>query len=369
MRRLVIVVPELLSEAVPILDRGLPGFSALAERSTLYRLSQPEPSETPEARLLGLKPSEAELRQGPLTVAAFGADPPTRSLHFHLSLLGVEGDLVRQPDPLPSAEELRVIIEAARKLNRRDLTLVPGVGLDNGLVWEGLGDMATVTPAVLLGKPLRECLPMGDAEPMLRQYIDDSVNLLNDLDLNRRRLDEGFAPVNLLWPWGQGVRIPVPNLPLMRGEPATVTSNSLRLAGLTRLVGYRHSELSWLGTGLQTHLRDAAGKILSGSSSILVLDSIGCFRSKIELDEAAYFARQFDLDVLQPILSRAADEPLKLLLAAPAEAHDGLALVFDSKSVSNSTYPFDERSIDEARLGRVDLESLVGSALTADASN
>ena len=366
MRRLVIIVPELLSESAPILDRALPAFSALAERSKLYRIAKPEPTETPEARLLGLKPCEAELRQGPLTVAAFGADPPARSLHFHVSLLSVAGDTAREPNPLPTDEEVRAIVEAARKLNTRLLTFVEGVRLDHGLVWEALGDLATVPPSELSGGALREHLPRGDGEPMLRQYIDDSVNLLGELDLNRRRLDEGLDPLNLLWPWGQGVRFPVPNLLLLRGEPATVTSTSLRLAGLSRLVGYRHSDISWLGRGLQSRLRDAAGRLLAASSSILVLDCFAEFRARTELDEAAYFARQIDTNLFQPILDQAADEAMKLLVAAPSQKADGLALVFDSKGSSASTYPFDERSIDEPKLGRVDLESLVASALTPE---
>ncbi|MHB8636289.1 MAG: alkaline phosphatase family protein [Fimbriimonadaceae bacterium] len=366
MRRLVIVVPELLHETEPILDCGLPALLALAERSKLYRLSRSERCETPEARFLGLKPSDAELRQGPLTVAAFGADPPARSLHFHLSLLSIIDGVVRSPDPLPNADELRIIIEAARKLNTRAVTLVEGIGVDHGLVWEALGDLATVPAVKLVGHPVHGCLPLGDGEPVLRRYIDDSVNLLGELDLNRRRVDDGHAPLNLLWPWGQGMRLPVPNLPLQRGEPATVTSGSLRLAGLTRLVGYRHRDIAWLGKGLQTRLREAAAEMLTGGNSVLALDSIAEFRQRGELDEAAYFMQRMDAEVLLPILKQAADESLNLLIAAPAGEHDGLALVFNSRRVGHVTYPFDERSIDEPKLARMDLESLVASALTPE---
>jgi len=365
-RRLVVVVPELLSLDEPVLDRGLPSISLLAERSILYRLAQLEPVETPEARLLGLRPSEAELRQGPLTISALGADPPPRSLHFHLSLASLYEDVIRQPEPGPGEEEVRTIVEVATKLNTRLLTLVAGSGVDHGLVWEALGDLETDPISSVVGCPIHEHLPRGDGEPMLRQYIDDSVNLLGELDLNRRRIDEGQMPLNLLWPWGHGERGPIPNLALRRGGPATVISSSLRLAGLTRLAGYRHLDVAWLGSGLQTRLREAAARLLDESNAVLVLHSLETFRAAGELDEAAYFARQLDSELLAPVLAQAADEPVRLLFAAPSSNHDGLAVQFDSKSPGDSIYPFDERSIDEERLPRIDLESVIAATLTVE---
>ncbi len=283
MRRIVLIIPELLSLAEPFLDRSLPNLQALAASSTLFRLSRLEDVETPEARFLGLRPSDAALRQGPLTVAALGADPPSRSLHFHLSLLSIVGDTVLEPAPLPTDEELRPLLAASEKLNTRLLTIVASSGLDHGLVWEALGEMETAPVGTLLGEPLRGHYPVGDGEPMLRRFIDDSVNLLSDLQFNRRRIDEGQTPLNLLWPWGHGVRTPVPNLALRRASPAFVISNSLRLAGLTRLAGYRHSNIGWLGYGLQTYLGSVFEKAMSEPASIYVLDMVEGFRNSGEV--------------------------------------------------------------------------------------
>ncbi|MFX6823313.1 hypothetical protein ABTH33_20400, partial [Acinetobacter baumannii] len=79
------------------------------------------------------------------------------------------------------------------------LTPVFGPRLTHGLVWEeGSLDLGTRTPPV--GESVHTGLPEGDGERLLRQLIDDSVNLFSELELNRRRMDEGKSPFNLLWP-------------------------------------------------------------------------------------------------------------------------------------------------------------------------
>ena len=115
---------------------------------------------------------------------------------------------------------------------------------------------------------MKDVLPEGDNEPALRRFIDDSINLLSELEFNAERLDKGLLPVNLLWPWGQGIRTDVPNLALMRGAPATVLSDSLRLEGVARLAGYRPLGRSWLGNGMNAKWKDIASKF--GDTTILV---------------------------------------------------------------------------------------------------
>lgn len=365
MRRLVIIVPEWLNAETSVIGAKLSNLTRLAEHGTVRRLSPLESVETPEARWLGMAPDKAELRQGPLTVSALGADPPPRSLHFHLSLASLDEDgIVRAPVPHPTEEEARLVIEAARRLDTRSITLVPGLGVDHGLVWEELGDMKTTSVSEAIGDSIRPALPEGDRETTLRRYIDDSVNLLDELELNRRRVDEGLLPFNLLWPWGHGERKSIPNLALLRGEPTTVLSSSIRLAGLTRLAGYRHTERSWLGQGLRTRLESAARRMLSESSTILLVDAIAEMRSEEMLEEAEFLSRQIDEQLLKPIIDRAADEPLRLLLAAPSDERQGLILHFDSKDLREGTLPFDERTLDDAKVPTVDVEDAISTFLS-----
>lgn len=347
----------------------MPAYVELAARSRLYRLPIPEKVETPEARWLGMRPSEANLRQGPLTVAALGADPPPKSLHFHLSLASVVDGFVAKAEAPPSVEEVRRVLGVVSKLNTNKLTFVGGNSVDHGLVWEALGDLSTTSLQTALGSPLKSVLPEGDGERLLRQYIDDSVNLLDDMEVNQRRRDEGLSPINVLWPWGHGVRTPVPNLALRHGGPAVVTSTSLRLAGLTRLAGYRHGDLTWLGSGVHTKLREAIEVHFRADRSVLVIDAIAELRATGELDEAAFVARRIAEELVRPMFDRATTEPSQLILAAPAQDSTGLAISFDSEVKLDSNYPFDDRALDEAKVSTCDLEELVDEALMSAHAN
>ncbi len=319
----------------------------MAELGEVQKVPALGPIETPEAAYLGMRPEEAQIPQGPLTVAALGADPPERSTHFHLSLMGFQDGEVRQSSLLLSSEELRTVLDHVPRLNTKTLTFVEGEDRDHGLVWEGLGDMRTIPPDEADGKPIKTVLPEGDAESILRRYIDDSTNLLGELELNEKRLDEGLPPLNLLWPWGEGVRLHVPNLALRRGEPSLVVSDSMRMQGLVRLAGYRHVDRALFRKGMNFSLSGAAGKAKAETSTIIVLSAPAQLRNDEKMEELEWFARQMTDELLSPLWDLSQKEPLRLLLVAPALGHTGLSLRFESGKSHGNRFPFDERALEE----------------------
>lgn len=348
------------------LRQNLPAFRTLAELGAIRRLAPLPREETPEALFLGARTGEIELRPGPLIVSALNADPPDRSIHFHLSLLGFADGMALDVPTLPTPEELRTVIEAARRLDTRLLTLVAGEEKDHGLVLEGRGDLGTTPVSEVVGTKVRPHLPEGDHENSLRRYIDDSINLLSELELNERRLDEGRPPINLLWPWGHGVRTKVPNLALRREEPATVESSSFRLAGLARLTGDLHAERAAFGRGLQVKLRALAGRILSRELTIALIETPAALRLAGEEreEELHWFVREIDRELLQPLLDSTLTDPMRIAVIAPGSKSDGLALVAEPPSNRSGMYPFDERMLEEPKVSRVDVDRAVRDAIS-----
>jgi len=317
--------------------------------------------ETPEALYLGLRPDEAQLRQGPLTVAALGADPPPRSTHFHLSVLShTDGKLTNSDLGIPAAQA-QIIEENAKRLNTKLLTFVKGSAKDHALVWEGLGDLGMHNPTAFADEPMKDRLPEGDAESMLRRYIDDSINLLSEMEFNERRIDEGLPPFNVLWPWGDGVRTDVPNLAIRRGAPATVESASLRLAGLSYLVGYRHGDRDGVGQGVRTRLAALAERMISGDQVIAVLEGPQELRRKGQLEELEWFVSEFDQKLLSPLLEASLKDESRISLISPGPGL-GLALKLHAVKQNNST-PFDERALEERTVPTSALHALVEQAL------
>jgi hypothetical protein len=353
MRHLVIAIPDWIgpSDSEDVLRQPMEGLSRLTEAGQIFRLAMDPPTETPESLLLGLDPALIKLRQGPLTISALGADPPDRSTHFHLSLLEFSDGVVRGSDLMPELTDLRLILAEAAKLNTKSLTLVPGEARDHGLVWEGLGDLATVPAREATDKPLKSVLPEGDAEPILRRYIDDSINLLSDLELNQIRVEEGLPPFNLLWPWGHGVRTRVPNLAIRRGTPSLVISPSMRMQGLARLAGYLHEDRHKLRSGVNLNLKLIWERIRSAPSAIVYISGFAEWRATEKLEEAAWFTRQLDDEIFAPLAESLGEEPLRLTLVAPSDKNPGLALQLDSGSLQSNTTPFDHRPVDDPRVG------------------
>jgi 2,3-bisphosphoglycerate-independent phosphoglycerate mutase len=351
MRRVTIVVPGLVGgpEEESAL-RPLPeALQRVVEGASLSRLSPLPPSATPEAAYLALDPTSVQVAQGPLTVAALGHLPPDGSVHFHLSLCSVDGDGVLHSvdDAVPTENELDVVFAAVERLRTQSLTPLRGELTDHALVWEsGSLDLLSTPIVEAFGGDAYARLPKGEGEPMLRRFIDDSINLLGALEINHVRREEGLPFLNCLWPWGQGFRPSLPNLPLRRGDVAHIVSGSMRLAGLCRMVGYAHGDRRAFGRGLQTNYDLVRDNALSHRLSLAVVGSVQEMRSHGRTDEIAWNVERLSQTMIEPLLDQ--QEPWELRIASPGN-EAGLALTYKSQSPAENTLPFDERVLDDPR--------------------
>ena len=365
MRKILFIAPGWLAEGdgESVLRQSLPALCRMAELGDLSQLSPLPSVQTPEALVLGMPPDRVRLEQGPLTVAALGADPPPRSTHFHLTPMALDGDVLVDINWDLPGEEVDLAMDRAKALNTSTLTIVAGENKDHGLVWEGVGDLGTKAPGLAAESGYRAALPEGDNETALRRFIDDSVNVLADLEFNARRIDEGLPPVNVLWPWGHGVRTEVPNLALRRGTPLWVSSQSLRLAGLTRLAGYRHSDRSSTRLGLNANWESVANQALGRDATLIWTPIFAELRAKEQLDEAHWLSKQIDDLLIDPILAHAREHPARFAVLAPSSSEKGLALVYETKMQGESVVPFDERALEE-RLRTGQMHELVDQILS-----
>lgn len=264
---------------------------------------------------------------------------------------------------VPTPAQVREVVAAAGRLNTKRLTFMAGEGEDHGLVWEdGSLDLGVLSKYELLGRFLEDSMPEGDGEPMLRQWIGDSVNVLGELELNRTRREEGLAPVNLLWPWGPGFREPLPNLALRRGEPAWFIGRSQRARGLARLFGYRSHDPALLGNGFNFAPVALCSAWMERSPSITVLDAFQRARSAGKLDEAEWLLQKIDRDALGRLLDETEATRVRVTLLAPG-AEGGLGLEYDSAVPTQNPIPFDERAWDDPRLQTTTLFESVAEGL------
>ena len=227
-----LLTPESEPDLLPHHNR-IPALRAARVRRLTFGDPQP-----PEALWLGLAPGEGEMAPGPLRVAALKEDPPERSTHFCLSYLTGTADALGSPQ---ETDEFRALLSP---LLRGPFRLLAGENGADALVWERLGAFQTRPPEEVAGKPLTEAMP--DGEPWIRRFGDDSANLFLDAEPNRARRGEGRPEILLAWPWGHGVRLPVPSLPLRLGRPLNVTGGPEAFRGLARLAGATKKGDAWI---------------------------------------------------------------------------------------------------------------------------
>jgi len=366
MRSRIVLLPGALEREgeVPLLELLGEPLAQLASRSALTRIAA-VPSAVPELQWLGL-PSR-DIAPGVLTIAALNADPPDRSVHFHLSVLSLTDGRISQVPYLPTPAEQAQLISAAKKLETSRLSLVEGRGLDHGLVWEdGSIELETASPVQAEERGFADSLPEGDGEPLLRRFIDDSVNLLHELEWNQMREEEGLPPINLLWPWGPGFRPRLPNLPLERGRIAQVESPSLRLSGLCRLVGYRHGDPWTAGTGTNLRLESMAANLMGSDLGVALIPTLGEFRSDNRHEELAWFGREFSPRLLGPLIAKTESDPSSMSLIAWDREGKGLALRYAPRTdPEEQTLPFSAESTEEKRLAARSLEEFMAEEMAA----
>ncbi len=148
---------------------------------------------------------------------ALGADVPLglRDVAFTLTFLSTDGERITATEFDLTLDEVRLIMEVLQeKLGNHKWRFVPLRARRHVLLWhEGFPRLHCVPPDDLEGEPFEAHLPQGDGDQIVRQLIYDALEILDKLEFNRRRLDEGKPPANLIWLYEPGT---VPRLPSLR---------------------------------------------------------------------------------------------------------------------------------------------------------
>lgn len=197
-------------------------------------------SDAANMALLGYDPTVYYTGRGPVEAAAMDIPLDERDAAFRCSLISTDGEkLLDYSAGHIATEEARPIVELAdRKLGTRSMRLFPGVSYRHILRWtDGPVDMKTYPPHENMGRLLAEIWPQGEQESKLRTFIEDSLNLLDDLPYNRARRAEGKPPANTLWPWSPGRAPHLPPFAHKRGVTGAVISAVDVVRGLGKLAG------------------------------------------------------------------------------------------------------------------------------------
>ncbi|HMS54398.1 MAG TPA: hypothetical protein PKA27_03270 [Fimbriimonadaceae bacterium] len=290
-----------------------------------------------------------EVAEGPLRVAAMKQDPPEQSVHFALDALS----LVHDQLSIPGFGLIPELEQVARRLNSRTITALPDFPGMGALVWEnGSIDLRTTPPARLSEHTFRDALPTGEGDTLLTRYIEDSVNLLQDAEFNRKRSDEGLPPINVLWPHSHGFRPVVPNLQVRLGYPVLVVTDVVDLLGLSYLCGFSQRRLN-SAKGLTFPAsaiedgRNRAPRVVAAPAILPKIAGAGM------TEEAIWILKQASNYVNGLVRARVCFD----IVALPVVGGEGLRFAYDPL-VEGSGGIFDERLLEEPGPATPILEAL-----------
>lgn len=332
-------------------------LNPLVQRSRCEIVDQPALRADYELGMFGLVPGSFQIQNGEILASAFRQSPPLGTLCFVLSLCLLDSESrISEFDQTIRVDELQELGNLLARLDSQQLQSRMGLQSRHMLFWLGAPqEFYTQEPC---GQKLAEAWPDGERSKVIRQFIDDSANLLMETELNKRRLGEGESTIDILWPWGQGIQKIYPNLPLRRGKVASVLSGELTWAGLSRIFGYQHLGLENFARPLNPNFRELYKQAQSLDCVQVHFHQFSEVIEKHRFEEGVMMFNELYDKFLEPLL-RAAFDHIHIY-ALSNSGPDGIALHYDSERPQDNYLPFDERLFEERLITRQALhESLL----------
>ncbi len=325
-------------------------------------------SDITNMNILGYDPAKYYTGRAAIEAASLQIPIEPSDVAFRCNLVSTDGTVMidSSADHIPTGDA-RVLVELVNsKLSTRHIRFYPGVSYRHITVWGGGSDNVKTTPPYkIIGEPLIDHLPIGDGEEKLRQLILDSYEILDQHPINRRRVDEGHQPANMIWFWGEGRQPNMPTFFSRFGLQSSVVAAVDLIRGLGRLLGMKIVDVPGATGYIDTNY---LGK---GQYALDALDNSDFVWVHVEAaDEAGHEGRldakieaieRMDVEVLGTILNglENSKEDFKLLLLPdhPTPILNGghtsdpvPFIIYDSTNEQANTLPFDERALEESRL-------------------
>ncbi|MCS7252903.1 MAG: hypothetical protein RMK18_05080 [Armatimonadota bacterium] len=211
---------EALLNRTPLEAASLPTLDAMAMRSTVgvaptIPNGAPVQPEGALLMVLGYEPFAAYIRRGAWLASALGVTFDVRNIAICVSFMSTDGETVHRltADELSDDEVEEVLEVVSERLQPRQFEIYRAGKLRHLLIWHnGSSSIYCMSPEEADGQALADVLPVGEKEAQLQSFILDTFELLDALELNERRRDEGKKPINLLLPHEPSPPITLPSV-------------------------------------------------------------------------------------------------------------------------------------------------------------
>jgi 2,3-bisphosphoglycerate-independent phosphoglycerate mutase len=360
-----------LDGQTPMQAARTPNFDALAENSLVGGvLTVPAGmypgSDVANMGLLGYDPRRYYTGRGPIEAVAMDVPLDKGDAAYRCSLVTSDGEtMIDYSSGHISTEEARPLIELIdQKLGRNALNFYVGVQYRHIMAWRGGAvDVKTIPPHDIIGQSLAGQWPEGDGADKLKQWMYDSLEILDSHPINRQRRSEGKAPGSMIWLWGQGYAPSMPNFLSTFGKRGALVTAVDVVRGLGRATGLDIINVPGATGYIDTNYRgkaDYAVAALEDHDFVYIhVESPDESGHEGNLEHKIRAIEDIDMKLLGPLREQMAkrgeyrllivpDHATPLSLRTHKEGPVPFLLYQSSKPHTASHFPFDERAVEEA---------------------
>jgi len=169
-------------------------------------------SDVANLSIMGYNPKKYYTGRGPLEAASIGAELSDSDVGFRCNFITEEeGILADFNAGHISTAEASQLIEALNQSFYRYGKFYLGTSYRHLFVYNDSGSAAlkSTPPHDVVGEPISEHLLKPENDPLstkLNELMCKSSDVLLKHPVNKKRIDEGKKPANMIWLWGQGTK-------------------------------------------------------------------------------------------------------------------------------------------------------------------
>jgi len=298
-----------------------------------------------------LKDGEVSLRANLCAVEEIGGE---LVIHSHNGG-GVEGDeaenlmkdLIADPRFAAVAEQAGLTIHVSRTF--RHIAVLSNVPAE--------AVIRTTEPHNVLEQPVAQHYPTGDMSQEITRLMQVSYEVLKEHPINAARIARGKLPANMIWPWGAGRAMSLPDFREKYGHHGTVVSAVPLVWGIAGLMGLKVTQVEGATGELDTNY---AGKVQAALDALKNGDDFAAIHVEApdemthagDLEKKLEAIRRLDQLVVKPLLEQLpALGDFRLLMLSDhktlmsTRTHDGQPVPF---ALYDSRHPGTPARLDEA---------------------
>lgn len=257
------------SAATPHMD-ALAGMGELGLAKTVPDTMKPG-SDVANLAVLGYDPEKNYSGRSPLEALSVGVDMAEDDVVFRCNIVTLtEDEPYEQKTILDhsageiTTEEADILMDAVREAFKSDaIRFYTGTSYRHITVWKQGKVLDMAQPHDHLGQMIAPYLP---TEPIFREMMKRSFQILNNHPINQKRTAEGKNKANSLWFWGAGTKPSLMSFREKTGKKGAMISAVDLLKGIAVGAGMKVIQIPGATGGLHTNYE---GKAMAAVKAVL----------------------------------------------------------------------------------------------------